>query len=192
MKKTKHIEKLKTNNSQVISPMNLVNLSNDKSIRKFRFSADEKGEITLHIKWKDKEPKYEDIYGTYNISMFFKDRYENGEMTFVDFPHDPNSKKVRKFIIPIKGLTKEEAEKSIRELMSEYQEDIIFDDENGELKINDDVKIPHTKDFWLGTPSDMRSPIIESINPNVDNNILEYFTSKFIKKSNIPNSKLDK
>lgn len=164
MRKTKKIEKLHSDNAELINPIHLVNLSTDPSIKKFKFSADEKGEITLHIKWIDRDNKYEDICGTYNINMFLRNRYDN-TLDLVDYPHDPNSTRVRKFTIPVGGKTKEESEKQILDLMAEYRKDIKFDENSGEVKINDAVQIPYTKDYWF--PSETGKPGKDKINWNI-------------------------
>ena len=61
------------------------------------------------------------------------------------------NKPLKKFIINTNGLTKKEAEDSLYDLMSDYKEDINFDNENGEITINGDIKLPFTKD--MGFPN---------------------------------------
>jgi hypothetical protein len=46
-----------------------------------------------------------------------------------------------KFIIPIGNMNGEEAKKAIAELISDYKEEIIFDDVTGEVKINETDRV---------------------------------------------------
>lgn len=62
------------------------------------------------------------------------------------------------FKIPTQGLTRNQAQEQVRELMSEYHEDVDWDESTGTILINGSPNIPHSKDFWfpegeLGTPS---------------------------------------
>jgi hypothetical protein len=53
------------------------------------------------------------------------------------------------FKIPVGGLSREEAEKQIYQLMSEYHKDVKWDDNLGSVTINGDSKIPFTKSMWF-------------------------------------------
>jgi hypothetical protein len=48
----------------------------------------------------------------------------------------PQPNIIKKFIIPVGNMSREEAEKQIRELMTQYHEDIQWDENLGEVKIN--------------------------------------------------------
>lgn len=53
------------------------------------------------------------------------------------------------FKIPIGGLSREESEKQIYQLMSEYHEYIQRDDNLGTIKINGNSQKPINKDYWI-------------------------------------------
>jgi hypothetical protein len=50
----------------------------------------------------------------------------------------------KKFIIPVDGITREEAKEQVHELMRKYHEDVQWDDSLGEVKINGDANLPFT------------------------------------------------
>jgi hypothetical protein len=60
-----------------------------------------------------------------------------------------DSKIYKKFVIPVNGMSKEEAEKQLKKLMSNYKEDINFEDyfipANEINDINIDIKFPLNK-----------------------------------------------
>lgn len=55
----------------------------------------------------------------------------------------------RLFKIPVGNKSRKEAEKQIMELMSDYHEDIEWNENLGEIKINGDPRIPFTKEMWF-------------------------------------------
>lgn len=57
----------------------------------------------------------------------------------------------KKFIVPVGGLSKMKAEQKISELIGEYNEEINWDDDSGEVSINGDANIPFNKDYWIPT-----------------------------------------
>lgn len=48
----------------------------------------------------------------------------------------------RKFVIPIDGMSKEEAEKQLQELMCDYKEDIKFDENCGGITVSFNKTVP--------------------------------------------------
>ena len=100
----------------------------------------------------------------------------------------------KKFIIPVNGLTRQQAEQQISQLMSEYHEDIEWDDTTGVPYINGSTKIPHSKDYWfptseLGTPEmDIVQPQQAELNEDIS---LQWFYKSFKRASKMPFSRLD-
>jgi len=100
----------------------------------------------------------------------------------------------KKFVIPVNGLTRQQAEQQIQQLMSEYHEDIEWDDRTGVPYINGSTKIPHSKDYWfptseLGTPDmTIEQPQQAELNEDVT---LQWFYKSFKRASKMPFSRLD-
>jgi hypothetical protein len=93
----------------------------------------------------------------------------------------------KKFVIPVDGLTRQQAEQSIYEKMSAYYDDIKFDDITGEINFNGENKIPFSKDYWF--PSNGKDPQIDINVPDIKNDdTLSYFKMKFEKATKIPAS----
>ena len=100
----------------------------------------------------------------------------------------------KKFIIPTNGLTRQQAEQQIYELMSEYHEDVQWDDTMGTVTINGSTNIPHSKDFWfpssdLGTPS-VEIVAAQSTDLNEDS-MLTWFFKNLKRASKLPFSRFD-
>jgi len=100
----------------------------------------------------------------------------------------------KKFIIPTNGLTRQQAEQQIYELMSEYHEDVQWDDTMGTVSINGSTDIPHSKDFWfpnsdLGTP-DIQIMAAEGTDLNEDT-MLQWFFKILKRASKLPFSRFD-
>lgn len=100
----------------------------------------------------------------------------------------------KKFIIPVNGLTRQQAEQQIAQLMSEYHEDVQWDDRTGIPYINGSTKIPHSKDYWfpgseLGTPEmDIIQPQQAELN---EDTTLQWFYKALKRASKMPFSRLD-
>jgi hypothetical protein len=101
----------------------------------------------------------------------------------------------KKFVIPIGGLSRQQAEQQIYQLMSEYHEDIQWDDNLGTISINGSSHIPHSKDFWFpssseGTPDmTVESPQGNDLN---EDQILNWFLNNLKRASRIPFSRFEK
>jgi len=100
----------------------------------------------------------------------------------------------KKFVIPVNGLTRQQAEQQIQQLMSEYHEDVEWDDRTGIPYINGSTKIPHSKDYWfptseLGTPEmTIEQPQQAELNEDI---VLQWFYKAFKRASKMPFSRLD-
>lgn len=95
----------------------------------------------------------------------------------------------KKFIIPTGGLTRTQAEQQIYQLMSEYHEEVNWDEKMGTVQINGSSNIPHTKDIWVPSSAE-GTPDIQIMNQagndlNEDQ-ILKWFSTNLKKASRIP------
>jgi hypothetical protein len=99
-----------------------------------------------------------------------------------------------KFVIPVGGKSKTRAKQSLGVLMQNYREQIDFDTDSGELKVNGKPMMPFNKEYWLPS-GDAGEPTIETIGndgPDLsDTDALKYFREKLIKVSKIPLSRFD-
>jgi hypothetical protein len=100
----------------------------------------------------------------------------------------------KKFIIPTNGLTRQQAEQQMYELMSEYHEDVQWDDTMGTVSINGSTNVPHSKDFWFPN-SDLGSPTVE-IMPSQgtdlnEDTMLTWFYKNLKRASKLPFSRFD-
>lgn len=55
----------------------------------------------------------------------------------------------KRFIIPVGELTREQAEQEIQQLMSEYHDDVRWDDNLGQITINGRTNFPVSRDYWI-------------------------------------------
>jgi hypothetical protein len=99
-----------------------------------------------------------------------------------------------KFVIPVGGKSKTRAKQSLGVLMQNYREQIDFDTDSGELKVNGKAMMPFNKEYWFPS-GDAGEPTIETIGndgPDLsDTDALKYFREKLIKVSKIPLSRFD-
>ena len=95
----------------------------------------------------------------------------------------------KKFIIPVDGLSRQQAEQQIYELMSDYHEDVQWDEHLGLVSMNGSTNIPHSKDFWFPSSAG-QTPTFEIVKPE-QNNLAEdvtlhWFYKNFKRASKIP------
>lgn len=60
------------------------------------------------------------------------------------------------YTIPINSTTNTQAERSLRELISPYRQNISFDNNSGEITIgglSSSTSIPYQRDYWFSTPN---------------------------------------
>lgn len=105
-----------------------------------------------------------------------------------------NSSFKTKFVIPVPGKSKAQRQQSLATLMQNYRENIEFDSDSGELKVNGKPMMPFNKEYWLPS-GEAGSPEIETIGgdgPELDDtDSLKYFRGKLIRVSKIPMSRFD-
>jgi len=101
----------------------------------------------------------------------------------------------KKFVIPVGGLSRTQAEQQIYQLMSEYHEDVQWEDDLGLVKINGSSNIPHSKDFWFPSSAEGQPDVsIESPQGNDlnEDQILTWFHNNLKRESKIPFSRFEK
>ena len=105
-----------------------------------------------------------------------------------------NSSYKMKFTIPVKGMNKTMGMQTVSSAMNKYKEDIKFQSDSGELKINGQVNLPFNKEYWF-PEGDSGSPNIETLGgdgPQLnDDDQLKYFKNQLYKISKIPLSRFD-
>jgi len=106
-----------------------------------------------------------------------------------------NSSYKTKFVIPVGGKSKQMAKQTLGSLMQSYRENVDFDNESGELKINGKSMMPFSKEYWI-PEGDQGTPQIESIGnegPDLsDTESLKYFVDKLIQVSKVPRNRFIK
>ena len=106
-----------------------------------------------------------------------------------------NSSYKTKFVIPVGGKSKQMAKQTLGSLMQSYRENVDFDNESGELKINGKSMMPFSKEYWI-PEGDQGTPQIENIGnegPDLsDTESLKYFVDKLIQVSKVPRNRFIK
>lgn len=96
--------------------------------------------------------------------------------------------------IPVKGQNEARGRKTLASAMSQYQEDIKFVADTGELTIRGQSNLPFSREYWLpetdsGTPS---ISVLGGDGPSLaDSDQLHYFKNMLYKASKIPLSRFD-
>jgi hypothetical protein len=101
----------------------------------------------------------------------------------------------KKFVIPVGGLSRQQAEQQIYQLMSEYHEEVTWDDNLGTISINGSSHIPHSKDIWLPSSAEGQPDVtIETPQGNDlnEDQILNWFMNNLKRASKIPYSRFEK
>ena len=100
----------------------------------------------------------------------------------------------KKFVIPVGGLSRQQAEQQVYELMSEYHDDVQWDERMGTVSINGQTNIPFSKDFWFpegqgGTPTiDILQPTQVNLNEDI---VLQWFYKILKRASKLPFQRFD-
>jgi len=99
------------------------------------------------------------------------------------------------FTIPIGSQARAKGMQTLANTMNRYKEDISFNVETGELKVNGRMNLPFNKEYWLPEGENGR-PQIETLVDNGpmlnDSDQIRYFESKLWKMSKIPANRFDK
>lgn len=99
------------------------------------------------------------------------------------------------FTIPVGGMNRARGQQTLAQAMNRYKEDITFNSETGELKVNGRTNMPFNKEYWMPENENGR-PEIETLVDNGpqlnDSEQLKYHLSKLYKMSKIPETRFDK
>jgi len=99
------------------------------------------------------------------------------------------------FTIPVGGMNRARGQQTLSQAMNRYKEDITFNSETGELKVNGRTNMPFNKEYWMPENENGR-PQIETLVDNGpqlnDSEQLKYHLSKLYKMSKIPETRFDK
>ena len=99
------------------------------------------------------------------------------------------------FTIPVGAQNRTKGMHTLANTMNRYKEDINFNVETGELKVNGKMNMPFNKEYWLPENENGR-PQIETLVDNGptlnDSDQIKYFESKLWKMSKIPENRFDK
>lgn len=99
------------------------------------------------------------------------------------------------FTIPVSGMTRAKGIQTLNAAMNRYKEDISFNGDTGELKINGKMMLPFTREYYM-PENENGKPEIETLTdagPDLANSEqLKYFEFKLYKQSKIPSSRFDK
>lgn len=105
-----------------------------------------------------------------------------------------NSSYKMKFVIPVGGKSKTRAKQSLSQLMHNYSEDIAFNHESGEIKVNGQPFLPFNRQYWF-PEKDGETPSAEVLGgegPDIsDTEALKYFVNKLRDASKIPYNRFD-
>lgn len=100
-----------------------------------------------------------------------------------------------KFTIPVGNMNRAKGAQTLNQAMNRYKEDISFNNETGELRVNDKTNLPFNKEYWLAS-NEQGTPEIETLTDNGpsldDSEQINYFLRKLYKSSKIPASRFDK
>lgn len=102
----------------------------------------------------------------------------------------------KKFVVPVGGLSRQQAEQQIYQLMSEYHEEVNWDDNLGTMTINGSSQMPHSKDYWFPSSTDGGTPDISIESPQGndlnEDQILTWFMNNLKRSSRLPFSRFEK
>lgn len=105
-----------------------------------------------------------------------------------------NASIYQKFVIPVKNLPKHKAEEQIAQLISDYSEEVEWDDALGTVTINGSKHLPYNKQIWF--PEGDGTPTMELVSPEGHNlnesDMLTWFYNVLKRASKIPFGRFDK
>jgi hypothetical protein len=95
----------------------------------------------------------------------------------------------QKFVIPVKGLSRQRAEEQIGQLIQDYSEEVEWDDTLGTLSINGSKHLPYNKQIWF-PEGDAGTPQMELVGPQGhdlnEETMLKWFHQALKRASKIP------
>jgi hypothetical protein len=100
----------------------------------------------------------------------------------------------QKFVIPVKGLSRQRAEEQIGQLIQDYSEEVEWDDTLGTLSINGSKHLPYNKQVWF-PEGDAGTPQMELVGPQGhdlnEESMLKWFHQGLKRASKIPLTRLE-
>ena len=100
----------------------------------------------------------------------------------------------QKFVIPVKGLSRQRAEEQIGQLIQDYSEEVEWDDTLGTLSINGSKHLPYNKQVWF-PEGDAGTPQMELVGPQGhdlnEESMLKWFHQALKRASKIPLTRLE-
>lgn len=100
----------------------------------------------------------------------------------------------KQIIIPTHGLPPGKAEEEVLTVISDYKDDVAFDDTTGVTHIDGQKNLPYSKEYWLPDNGES-SPSVEYIDPAGhdlnENTTLNWFKNSFKQATKFPLSRLD-
>lgn len=105
-----------------------------------------------------------------------------------------NASMHKKFTIPTTGLSRQLAEEQISKLITDYKDEVTFDDSLGTVKINGSPHIPYSKEYWF-PQGEAGKPDFEIVAPSGadlnEDSTLNWFYRQFKRASKIPLTRFD-
>lgn len=99
------------------------------------------------------------------------------------------------FTIPVQGMTRARGLQTLNAAMNRYKEDISFNSDTGELKVNGKMMLPFTREYFM-PENENGKPEMETLTDQgpslMDSEQLKWFESKLYKMSKIPESRFDR
>ena len=99
------------------------------------------------------------------------------------------------FTIPVNGMSRARGLQTLNAAMNRYKEDISFNGDTGELKINGKMMLPFTREYFM-PENENGKPEMETLSDQgpslMDSEQLKWFESKLYKMSKIPESRFDR
>ena len=99
------------------------------------------------------------------------------------------------FTIPVQGMSKARGLQTLNAAMNRYKEDISFNGDTGELKVNGKMMLPFTREYFM-PENENGKPEMETLTDQgpslMDSEQLKWFESKLYEMSKIPESRFDR
>ena len=99
------------------------------------------------------------------------------------------------FTIPVQGMSRARGLQTLNAAMNRYKEDISFNGDTGELKVNGKMMLPFTREYFM-PENENGKPEMETLTDQgpslMDSEQLKWFESKLYKMSKIPESRFDR
>ena len=99
------------------------------------------------------------------------------------------------FTIPVQGMSRARGLQTLNAAMNRYKEDISYNGDTGDLKVNGKMMLPFTREYFM-PENENGKPEMETLTDQgpslMDSEQLKWFESKLYKMSKIPESRFDR